>query len=363
MTRQPRTVEEKVGQLFFIGIPGPDLDAETAALLDHIQPGGVCLFARNIRDRRQTRDLTDKLRDVLTVTPFVSVDQEGGLVDRLKRILAPMPAASRLRSAVDAAEVGRIIAHALRLLGFNMDFAPVVDVIDERRDRFTNGLHSRAFGRSADEVTSFASAFIGELHDNDIAVSLKHFPGLGGSEVDSHKELPRVSIEREEFEDTDLVPYKALLEDADSIMVGHAVYPNVGLQEPDQNGKLLPSSLSPAIISNLLRGELGYDGLVLTDDLEMGAIVENYGIGEACILAIEAGADMLAICASAEAISEGHDAIRAAVDAGRISDDRIDESIARISSLKAKITDPLPFNDDELDSLSNAIGELNARLQ
>jgi beta-N-acetylhexosaminidase len=336
------TTSEKIGQLFFIGIPGPELDEATTALLERIKPGGVCLFARNIRERRQTRELLDGIRDVLSIAPLLSVDQEGGLVDRLRRILTPMPAASKLRSEDDAAEIGRIIAEALRVLGFNMDFAPVVDVVDERRAAFSNGLHSRALSLSKEEATSYAQSFLKALHDGGIAGCLKHFPGLGASEVDSHKELPTVSIDEKEFHDTDLYPYLRILEtdNVDSVMVAHAAYPNVGLQEHDQSGKLLPSSLSPAIISKLLRGELGYDGLVLTDDLEMGAIVENYGIGEACVMAIEAGADMLAICATVEAIDEGHAAIQEAHETGRLSEARLDESLTRISSLKAQLKEP-----------------------
>jgi len=194
---------------------------------------------------------------------------------------------------------------------------------------------------------------------------IKHFPGLGASEVDSHKELPAVSVSEEEFFDTDVFPYKLLLaKDAiKSVMVAHAAFPNIGLQEEDQNGKLLPSSLSPAIITNLLRGELRYDGLVLTDDLEMGAIVDNYGIGEACKMAINAGVDMLAICAGVDAINEGHAAISKAVDEKEISEERIDESIARIFAAKNFLELPLPFDNARLDSLSDEIAAFGARLK
>ncbi len=360
----PLTTIQKIGQLFFIGIPGAELDDATQVLLDEVQPGGVCLFARNIRERQQTRDLLDRLREDLRIPPFLSVDQEGGLVDRFRRVMTPMPAANKLRTPDDAAELGRIIGETLRLFGLNMNFAPVVDIIDRDRERYSNGLHSRAFGTTRDEAIEFASRFLDSMESEGVRGCLKHFPGLGASEVDSHKELPAVSISPEEFRSTDLAPYTHLLGERDvaAVMVAHAAYTNVGLQEHDQNGKLLPSSLSPAIISELLRGKLGYKGLVLTDDLEMGAIVENYGMGEACKMAIAAGADMLAICASVDAIQEGHAAIVRAVDAGDITEERIDESIARISSLKTSLSDPLPFDTDRLDELSNQIAELNARL-
>ena len=359
------TTSQKIGQLFFIGIPGPEIDAPARELLDRIQPGGVCLFSRNIRERVQTRELLDGLRQVLAVEPFLSVDQEGGLVDRLRRVVTPMPAAERIRTTEDAREFGRIVAEILRLLGFNMNFAPVVDVMTESRGRLTNGLHSRAFGKSKEEATGFARSFLTSMQDGGCLGCVKHFPGLGASEVDSHKELPEVSISEDEFVDIDLYPYKALLANGTvkCVMVAHAAFPNSRLQEADQNGKLLPSSLSPAIISKLLRGELGYDGLVLTDDLEMGAIVENYGIGDACKMAIAAGADMLAICAGVDAINEGHAAISDAVEKGEISEDRIDQSIARILSLKKTLEGPPPFDNERLDSLSNEIAELSARLK
>ena len=358
-----RTLEQKIGQLFFIGIPGPEIDERTEDLLDEVKPGGVCLFARNIKERKQTRDLLDAIRAKLD-RPFLSVDQEGGLVDRLRRIMTPMPSSDKIKTAGDAESIGRIIAVTLRILGFNMDFAPVVDVIDAGRDRFSNGLHSRAFGRSQTDVAELAGQFLTTMESHGVIGCLKHFPGLGASEVDSHHELPTVSIDEAEFIDKDLHPYKAIFGNgsARSVMIAHAAFPNVRLQERDQNGKLLPSSLSPAIISDLLRGELGFDGLVVTDDLEMGAIVENYGIGDACKRAIAAGADMLAICAGESAIREGHEAITTAIANGEITGDRLDRSIERISSLKTKLAEPLPFDNARLDELSNEIVELNSRI-
>lgn len=359
------TLEQKIGQLFFIGIPGAAVDDQTRDLLSHIRPGGVCLFSRNVREREQTRELLDSLRALSTVEPFLSVDQEGGLVDRLRRIVTPMPPPNQIRTADDAAEFGRIVGETLRVLGFNMNFAPVIDVVEVEREHFSNGLHSRAFGRSREEATEFASSFLTAMQRSGCLGCVKHFPGLGASEVDSHKELPSVAVSEDEFRATDLFPYRALLagDTVKSVMIAHAAFPNIGLQEVDQNGKLLPSSLSPAIISNLLRGELEYDGLVLTDDLEMGAIVENYGIGEACKMAIKAGVDMLAICAGIDAINEGHTAIVNAVNDKEISEERIDESIARILSTKDFLELPLPFDTERLDSLSDEIAQFSARLK
>src|SRR5258706_846212 len=239
------SLEQKIGQLFFIGIAGPEIDAPTRQLLDEVSPGGVCLFARNIKELQQTRTLLDVLRE-LSPTPLLSVDQEGGLVDRLRRVMTPMPAASKMANASEAARLAKIIAETLRILGFNMDFAPVVDVIDEERAKFSNGLFSRTFGRSKEDVATFAGEFLQVLRANGIAGCLKHFPGLGAARVDSHEELPIVVIPESELIETDLFPYRELLKSssAQAVMVAHASFPPHRLQETGQNGELLPSSLS-----------------------------------------------------------------------------------------------------------------------
>jgi beta-N-acetylhexosaminidase len=188
------TLREKIGQLFFIGIPGTELDEETAALLADICPGGVCLFARNIKEPAQTRTLLESIRASLPAEPFLSLDQEGGLVDRLRRILGASPPASQLRDREESGKFGQLTAEAIRILGFNTDFAPVVDVIDADRAGYPNGLHSRSFGGSAEEVVDLAGAFAAALAAGGCLPCLKHFPGLGASRVDSHTHLPEVRI-------------------------------------------------------------------------------------------------------------------------------------------------------------------------
>jgi beta-N-acetylhexosaminidase len=357
-------LEQKIGQLFFIGIPGPAIDDHTVGLLERIQPGGVCLFARNIREASQTRELLDAIRERSAVTPFLSLDQEGGLVDRLRRIVKPMPAASLFRNVEAAGRFGSAVAEIVRILGFNMDFAPVVDVITPERETATNGLFSRAFGNSAQEAAELAGAFLKNLQDGGCLGCAKHFPGLGASTVDSHEELPQVSISGDEMQALDLVPYQRLLEHnlVHCIMVAHAAYTNTGLQERAPDGKLLPSSLSGRVIDDLLRRQLQFQGLVMTDDLEMGAIIKNFGTGEASVMAVEAGADMLAICANPDRINEGYNAILEAVGAGRISELRIDESLTRIAAARSRLRDPLPFDIERLSELSERIAHLNEGL-
>lgn len=358
-------LEQKIGQLFFVGIAGTTIDGQTSELLKKVNPGGVCLFARNIREASQTRELLGLLKRHSSVMPFLSIDQEGGLVDRLRRIITPMPAANLIPNAETASRFGAIVAETVRILGFNMDFAPVVDVIDEKRENANNGMFSRGFGRNEKEAASLAGAFLESLQNGGCLGCVKHFPGLGATVADSHEELPTVEINEQALREIDLLPYRQLFDQhlINAVMVAHAAYPNTGLQEQAQNGTLLPSSLSRRVITDLLRNELGFDGLVITDDLEMGAIVKNFGVGEACVMAVEAGADMLAICASAERINEGFDALLDAAQSGRISEDRIGESLTRIDSARSLLQDPLEFNTQRLAELSDMVARLNDSLR
>jgi beta-N-acetylhexosaminidase len=182
--------------------------------------------------------------------------------------------------------------------------------------------------------------------------------------VDSHEELPSVDLTDEELAAADLVPYREILGSGKpaAVMIAHACFPKSDLQETDQNGKLLPSSLSFNFVTSLLRGKLGFDGLVLTDDLEMGAILKNYGIGDACKMAVLAGEDMLSICANTDAIREGFRAVLDAVDSGEIPVEKIDESLVRIASAKSRIAAPLEFDNDRLQELSDRVAELNQKL-
>ena len=358
-------LEQKIGQLFFIGLPGAEFDAAARALFEEISPGGVCLFARNCREAGQIRALLDEIRENSNIVPFLSLDQEGGLVDRLRRVVEPMPAANLLKTPEQAAALARITAEIARILGFNMNFAPVVDVLDEARSGFNNGLFSRAFGNSKENVFEFAYEYLAALQANGVTGSIKHFPGLGATKIDSHEDLPAVTLDDAEFESIDLYPYREFFRtsDARAVMIAHAAFPNLDLQERDRNGKLLPSSLSFNFTTKLLREQLGFDGLALTDDLEMGAILKNYGIGEACKMAIKAGQDQLLICNDAGAIREGFGAVLEAVKSGEIAESRIDNSLQRVAVVKNLMQPPLEFDRDRLAALSNEISDLKARLK
>jgi beta-N-acetylhexosaminidase len=358
------TLEKKIGQLFFIGLSGTEITGDIRRLLEDISPGGVCMFARNIRNAEQIRKFLDEIRRVFPIEPLLSIDQEGGLVDRLRRVITPMPSAASIQTAEDAAKLAKITSEVLRILGFNMNFAPIVDVMDEHRASKTNGLYSRAFGKTKETASELASVYLDALQNGGCLGCIKHFPGLGASQTDSHEELPVVNLTREDLFVTDLFPYQKLFKSAQvqAVMVAHASYPMFDLQETGADGKLLPSSLSFNIINNLLRREMGFQGLVISDDLEMGAILKNYSIGDACKRAINAGTDMLSICADAETIRKGFAAVVEAVKTAEIKETRIDESLKRISQVKSFIKSPLPLDTARLQVLSQEIAELNKKV-
>lgn len=365
-------IEKKLGQLFFIGLPGAEVDAETRALLEEISPGGVCLFARNIRGAEQTRKLLDGIRKVLPVPPILSIDQEGGLVDRLRRICTPMPSARVIRQHGDIAaarHLGKTTGEILRILGFNMNFAPTMEVMSEDRDLLSNGLYSRSFGRSPGEVLGYSMVYLRGLQSQGIIGCLKHFPGIGAGEVDSHEELPLVDLTHDELISKDLAPYIELFlfrrdEDdrARAVMVSHGGFPKIDLERETIGGRLVPASLNKNIVTGLLRTELGFRHLVMTDDLEMGAILRHCPIEEAAKAAFEAGEDMILICSSAEAVRKSYYSMLEAFEKGELSVDRLNESLVRIAEVKSLLKKPLKFDPERLQELSGEITKLNEKL-
>jgi len=348
-------LEQKIGQLLYIGLPGTEYDAEARELVEYVRPGGVIIFGRNVATAPQLRGLLDGVRASSGVEPLLGVDQEGGLVDRLRRICTPMPAARSIRQHGDLAAartLGRITGEVLRLLGFNMNFAPV--------------LYSRSFGRSPGEVLGYTMVYLRGLQGTGCLGCAKHFPGIGAGEVDSHDEMPIIQLSHEDLIAQDLAPYIELFQREDNIvravMVSHGGFPKVDLRAGTAGGRLIPASINHQIVTKLLREELGYDGIVLTDDLEMGAIARHYQIEETVRLAIEAGEDMLLICARPELIRRGYDSLLQAARDRLLTEDRIDTSLRRIAAFKSLAQPPLPFDAARFAALSDEIAALNAKL-
>jgi beta-N-acetylhexosaminidase len=362
-------LEQQIGQFLFIGLPGTELDQQTRELITEIQPGGVIIFGRNVAGPEQLRSLLDSVRELVATPPLFGVDQEGGLVDRLRRIFTPMPAARTIRQHGDLAAaraLGRITGQVLRMLGFNINFAPVMSIMTEDRDLLSNGLYSRSFGRSPGEVLGYTTVYLRGLQGTGCLGCLKHFPGIGAGEVDSHEEMPVVQLSHDDLIAQDLAPYIELFQRRDDrircVMVSHGGFPNIDIREEVTGGLLEPASLNYNIVTKLLRHELGYKHLVITDDLEMGAIGRHYEIGDAVVRAALAGEDMLLICATPEKIQRGYEALLEAANKGRLSAERIQESLHRIARTKAIIEEPLPLDLDRFEALADEIAKLNSKL-
>jgi beta-N-acetylhexosaminidase len=368
-TLQSLPLEQQIGQLLYIGLPGAELDAEARALVEHVHPGGVIIFGRNVSSPQQLRALLDGVRAMLPVEPLVGIDQEGGLVDRLRKICTPMPSARTIRQHGDLAgarAMGRITGEVLRLLGFNMNFAPVLSIMTDDRDLLSNGLYSRSFGRSPGEVLGYTMTYLRALQNTGCVGCAKHFPGIGAGEIDSHEEMPIIHLSHEDLIAQDLAPYIELFQREDNmvraVMVSHGGFPNIDIHRGIAGGPLVPASINPGIVTSLLREELGYGGLVLTDDLEMGAIAKHVPIEEAALRAVEAGEDMLLICATPALVRRGYDALVAAARAGRLTPDRVGASLRRIAAFKSRVQPPLPFDPHRLQQLSLEVAELNRKL-
>ena len=352
---------EQIGQFFFLGLPGPAFDEETRALLDEIRPGGVVVFARSAQNGAQLRQLLDDVRAALPVAPLIGIDQEGGLVDRLRRVTTPIPAPRAIREAGDPAharELGRITGQVLRLLGVNMNFAPVVDFLDETR-MHNNGLLTRVLGLSPDAVAEMAEIYLDGLQSEGIFGCLKHFPGIGAGAVDAHEDLPSINLTRTEIGGLDLVPYQKLFaQDAvNAVMIGHGYYPQLSPQNPP-----VSATLDEYIVTKLLREELGFRHLVVTDDMEMGAVAKHVGFEQAIVEAFRAGSDMILICATPELMRRGYHALTQAINDGTISENRVQASLAHIAAVKANTPPVAPFDAVRLQELSGEIAALNQKL-
>lgn len=325
------TTEEKIGQLFMMDFRTDDegndittLSDEVASQISEYHLGGVILFAENIDTAEQTTQLIEDMQAVANITLFMGVDEEGGIVSRLDNSNIEheeIPSAAEITSNEEAASTGTIIGEELKALGFNVDFAPVADV-NTNPDNPVIG--SRAYSEDASIVSERVSAFITALQDTGIAGAAKHFPGHGDTTTDTHYGTASVTHDLERLETVEFLPFESAIEaGVDMILVGHIQVPNV-------TGDDIPASLNPQII-DLLRDNLGYDGVVITDGMDMEAITESYGIGESAVMAIEADVDIVLMPAD---LTEAYTAVEEAVASGRITEENLNDSVTRVLLLK-----------------------------
>ena len=324
-----------LGQLLLSGVPGPELDRESAAIFRRVRPGGFILFGRNIKSPSQLRKLVDDLRDLSPVEPIITIDQEGGRVSRLREIGSEPPNAQQLREKGDPELVlrhGRITGRLLRLFGFNLDLCPVLDIsFDDDAD---NSLRGRCYGKSVEQVIQLAGAFNEGLRAEGIASCGKHFPGYSAASIDAHHELPDIDRTRAQLDAEELAVFRHFTNLVDSMMICHAFYPAL-------DSTRTPASLSRTVITNLLRQEFAFNGLVMTDDLDMGAILNHYGLEETIRLAITAGNDLAMICHRVQCVEDAYKTL------DKLPAAELDRALENVERFKSRLTPPDSFSEDE----------------
>ncbi|TDI45307.1 MAG: hypothetical protein E2P01_10905 [Acidobacteria bacterium] len=277
------------GRSIMVGLPAAELDSATARRLEAMGVAGVILFGRNLVDPVQTTELLARISAALPHPPLLALDQEGGKVSRLEPWIGPTPTAVQLHGmGLDAiARFGIATGNALAGLGFNLDFAPVVDLCPPDA---ANGIGDRSFSTDPREAARSGGAFLDGLQSTGVAGCLKHFPGLGDTAVDSHVELPTVTRSQDHLDEQDLLPYRELSARAACVMVGHGHYTALDGATP------CPGTCSRAVVHDWLRGRIGFDGLAVSDDMQMGAVAPRDVAGQAAFEAIDAGLDLLLYC-------------------------------------------------------------------
>ena len=360
-----------LGQLIMTGVPGKELDAKTAQLFRRVQPGAFILFGRNIESPAQLRKLIDDLRELSEVEPIITIDQEGGRVSRLRLIGNEPPNAQQLRDKDDVDLIrrhGDITGRLLRLFGFNLDLCPVLDI--SFNDDADNSLRGRCYGKTVEQVIRNAGAFKEAMREQGIASCGKHFPGYSAATSDAHYQLPRIERTREELDQNELAVFRAFigrggspnrpgaievnrpyLEEGivDSMMICHGWYPCFELEKT-------PATLSHRIITDLLRKELGFDGLIMTDDLDMGAMLTGYRLEETIRLAVAAGNDLVMICHRIPEIETVQQIL------GTLASDQIERAQRSVANFKEKLEPPSRFSETAFHQIDNEIWKLRVAI-
>lgn len=338
------------GSLLLLGVKGPELSSEEAALFRKLQPAGFILFSRNIESAAQTRKLTDDLRGLFYDDPILAIDQEGGRVERTKAFAPSLPSAVAFAAKPDAEQIawaGALTADLLRLLGFNLNFAPVLDL--DYFPGLQNGLNQRCWGRDPQDVINRAGVWNRWTRKRGMLGCGKHFPACARAKSDPHHDLPISDATIDEMMKEDVIPYTALMPELDAVMLAHVCFPNVDAD--------YPASLSKRVITEWLRGQLGFDQhLVLTDDLDMGAIGKRYGRGEDVKLAISAGNDLAMICHQTDTAEV------AAKSIGELPIWQRDEARERIAKFRKKMSAPLTWSDAKWQETCGKISEVAAKI-
>jgi beta-N-acetylhexosaminidase len=335
------TLDEKLGQLLVVGYPSNE-HAQKA--IREYKVGGIVLFSRNFETFDQLYQITSQLKEYSRESKlplWIALDEEGGTVSRLPAGKTPVPGARTVGSLQDlelTKSTGRVIGEEMAAAGANLDFAPVVDVVDNPENTF---MLKRSYGNTPDMVSSHGKAFLAGLREAGILGCAKHYPGHGGTVVDSHKGMPVIPASLEEWRQKDAIPFQAMSDaGVDMIMVGHLSYPNI-----DPSG--LPASMSKVFIQEQLRDRMGYKGLIITDDVEMQGYPQGEDRREAIITSFLAGVDLFAIGHTPEIQLDVLEALKDGINSGRITQERIDASVLRIIKAKSGLKNTQQYSLEE----------------
>lgn len=346
------TIDEKIGQMVMVGLEGYENDQYSQEMIEKYKVGGFIFFERNIRDTYQTLTLINSLKEANkenAIPLFIAVDEEGGRVTRMPREFIKLPssrAIGKINNEELSFKIGNVIGEELKSLGFNMNFAPVLDIDSNPANPV---IGDRSFSSNEQTVSKLGTAAMKGIQTHVISV-VKHFPGHGDTSTDSHIGLPVVNRDLEKLKSFELVPFASAIESgADMVMAAHILLPKIDEENP--------ATLSKSIITDILRSEMKFDKVVITDDMTMGAITENFDIGDAAVESIMAGADIILVCHDHEKQVKVLEALKQAAVDGTIPEDELDMHIYRILKLKQKYN----LNDEKIESVD--VEKINEKIR
>lgn len=356
---KPAALRHRVGSLLIVGVESTSLTTLETAWLRSLRPGGIILFRRNIESPAQVHLLFQQATSILSSPFFRCIDLEGGTVDRLRDLVGPTPAPAEVAATENPklfSEHGDFIGRTLHAFGFNVDLAPVLDLALPSSRRV---MGTRAASADPGKVAEYANQFLAGLSRHNVLGCGKHFPGLGGGTLDSHETTPRIARTWQQVWNEDLAPYRALASRLPFVMVNHAAYPRI-------ERSAAPASLSRFWIHEVLRHKIGYRGLVISDDMEMGGVLNHTSPGEAAVAAVAAGTDVLEICHRADRVLETHEALLREAERSRAFTARIDAAARRISQTRRRLlrndTVPRPLSPAGLQKLKDAQNRLREKI-
>lgn len=360
MANKSKDLRTQVGQLLIMGFDGTEMSPKLRTMISTLQPGGVILFRRNIEAAQQTYDLVQECRKSIQTVPFTCVDLEGGTVDRLRDLVAPAPSVADV-VATGSKKLfrrhGRILGEESRAFGFNTDFAPVLDL---RFEPSLSVLGSRTASANPKDTVKYARELLKGLKDSGVLGCGKHFPGLGEANLDTHHELPSINKPWKKLWKEDLAPYRELRKEMPFVMVAHSAYPDVTKDDT-------PASISKKWINGILQKKIGYKGLVISDDLEMGGVQKAASIEDAAVETLLAGADIFLVCHNEEFVWRSYEKVLTTAEKDKKFAKRVSDAAGRILAFKKKAKElrwkPKPPTQKVVDKLRRTLWEFSEEIR